>query len=66
MQPSIVQVIAQCPFNVMIIAVNDKANTARKAHMAIMCGIMCFRPLPIQSNNYRHRHRREALKILLV
>jgi hypothetical protein len=24
----------------MIIAVNDKANTAKKAHMAIMCGIM--------------------------
>jgi hypothetical protein len=24
----------------MQIAVNDKANTARKAHMAIMCGIM--------------------------
>jgi hypothetical protein len=49
----------------MIIAVNDKANTAKNAHMAIMCAIMRL-PLPIQSNSYRHRHRREALKILLV
>jgi hypothetical protein len=35
----------------MIIAVNDKANTAKKAHMAIMCVIMRLARL---RNSSRH------------